>query len=311
MFFKWTFVFILLCLNSLVADQPWCHSGCEASPSFWSSLPDSQCGGVRQSPININPNHLTFDPGLQNLTFRNIDDPNIIKYLSNNGHTVSCVLEYGIVEVIGGGLSHAYTADSIHFHWGGNIWHPGSEHTVESVRYPMEVHLVALKEGWTMEQAKTDPEGIAVFAFFIDVSYSSMYVEAWHTLTSYLLNLTMKGSSVYIVQPLSISDLLGSVDLTKYYRYHGSLTTPACEEVVVWTVFKETNKIRRKLVERFPLTLKYRNTYRMVQKLNGRPVYTSQRVLVASEGHAGSDYAFSRGSLVSILIALSSMLILV
>lgn len=58
----------------------------------------------------------------------------------------------------------------------------------------------------------------------------------------------VSGSSVDIVQPLSISDLLGSVDLTKFYRYQGSLTTPTCDEVVVWTVFEEPIKIRRDLV---------------------------------------------------------------
>ncbi|XP_019906469.1 carbonic anhydrase 9-like [Esox lucius] len=189
------------------------------------------------------------------------------------------------------------------------MWHPGSEHTVESVRYPMEVHLVTLRKGWTLEQAKSDQEGIAVFAFFIDVSENSMHAEAWRHLTSYLLNVTQKASSIDIMQPLSISDLL-DVDLTKFYRYHGSLTTPACEEVVVWTIFKEPIKIQRELVERFPKTLKYGNTYRMVQKLNGRPVYGSQGMSVSPEGHVGNGYTFSSGALPSGLIPLSSLVML-
>uniref|UniRef100_A0A674ADK9 Carbonic anhydrase n=1 Tax=Salmo trutta TaxID=8032 RepID=A0A674ADK9_SALTR len=202
------------------------------------SLPNSQCGGVRQSPINIDTNQLTFDPSLRNLTFSDITNPHSIRFLTNNGHTVSCVLEEGLMEVRGGGLPHGYTAVMMHFHWGGDsLCHPGSEHTVDSVRYPMEIHLVTLKEGLTMEQAKTDPERVAVFGFFIDVR---LYVT---TPSPYV-----SGSSVEIVQPLSISDLLGSVDLTKFYRYQGSLTTPTCDEVVVWTVFEEPIKIRRDLV---------------------------------------------------------------
>uniref|UniRef100_A0AAY5K1X9 Carbonic anhydrase n=1 Tax=Esox lucius TaxID=8010 RepID=A0AAY5K1X9_ESOLU len=260
----------------------------EGSPSFWASLPNSQCGGVRQSPININPNQLRFDPSLRNLTFNNIKNPNIIKYISNNGHTGNIL---GLVHsVAGGGLSHLYTANVIHFHWGGDMWHPGSEHTVESVRYPMEVHLVTLRKGWTLEQAKSDQEGIAVFAFFIDVRSNSLTRD--------------NTSSIDIMQPLSISDLL-DVDLTKFYRYHGSLTTPACEEVVVWTIFKEPIKIQRELVSD-----QYGNTYRMVQKLNGRPVYGSQGMSVSPEGHVGNGYTFSSGALPSGLIPLSSLVML-
>uniref|UniRef100_A0A4W5PA33 Carbonic anhydrase n=1 Tax=Hucho hucho TaxID=62062 RepID=A0A4W5PA33_9TELE len=192
---------------------------------------------VRQSPINIDTNQLTFDPSLHNLTFSDITNPHSIKFLTNNGHTVSCVLEEGLMEVRGGGLPHGYTAVMMHFHWGGNsLYHPGSEHTVDSVRYPMEIHLVTLKEGLTMEQAKTDPERIAVFGFFID--YFSYYSPSPY----------VSGSSVDIMQPLSVSDLLGSVDLTKFYRYQGSLTTPTCDEAVVWTVFQDPIKLRRDLV---------------------------------------------------------------
>uniref|UniRef100_A0A6Q2YUK3 Alpha-carbonic anhydrase domain-containing protein n=1 Tax=Esox lucius TaxID=8010 RepID=A0A6Q2YUK3_ESOLU len=259
----------------------------EGSPSFWASLPNSQCGGVRQSPININPNQLRFDPSLRNLTFNNIKNPNIINVSVR--HIVA-----------GGGLSHLYTANVIHFHWGGDMWHPGSEHTVESVRYPMEQRF------WAEHVILP----INTFIGF-QVSENSMHAEAWRHLTSYLLNVTQKASSIDIMQPLSISDLL-DVDLTKFYRYHGSLTTPACEEVVVWTIFKEPIKIQRELVsdQRFPKTLKYGNTYRMVQKLNGRPVYGSQGMSVSPEGHVGNGYTFSSGALPSGLIPLSSLVML-
>lgn len=56
------------------------------------------------------------------------------------------------------------------------------------------------------------------------------------------------GDSVSIKPGISLDDLLVGVDRTKYYRYLGSLTTPTCNEAVVWTVFKETIKVSKDLV---------------------------------------------------------------
>lgn len=64
----------------------------------------------------------------------------------------------------------------------------------------------------------------------------------------YLFLTFFTASPVNIDSKFSINDLIGNVDLTKYYRYMGSLTTPSCDEAVVWTVFKEPIKIHTNLV---------------------------------------------------------------
>lgn len=50
------------------------------------------------------------------------------------------------------------------------------------------------------------------------------------------------------VDNITIDDLIGNVDLTKFYRYIGSLTTPYCHEAVVWTLFHEPIKVHKDLV---------------------------------------------------------------
>lgn len=56
------------------------------------------------------------------------------------------------------------------------------------------------------------------------------------------------GSEVEVTKEISIDDLLGDVNRHAYYRYNGSLTTPTCDEAVVWTVFKESIKVDQNLV---------------------------------------------------------------
>uniref|UniRef100_A0A8W8N0U2 carbonic anhydrase n=1 Tax=Magallana gigas TaxID=29159 RepID=A0A8W8N0U2_MAGGI len=75
-----------------------------------------------------------------------------------------------------------------------------------------------------------------------------------------------------------------TVNMGKFYRYQGSLTTPTCDESVTWTVFAEPLSMSesqlatfRTLYEDTTTTKQMVNNYRPPLALNGRSVhlYTS------------------------------------
>lgn len=53
--------------------------------------------------------------------------------------SVKVVFKAGRLSVSGGGLSGVYDGLQFHLHWGNLSSGPGSEHTVDGKRYPMEV----------------------------------------------------------------------------------------------------------------------------------------------------------------------------
>lgn len=266
---------LCLCWGLTDASDDWCYTGCDHSPSHWADLDGAFCGGDRQSPIDIVRSHVKTDEHLGNFTFVNFSSREVFHSIVFTGHTVKVNLEKNTVEVHDGGLNGTYVAAQFHFHWGQSEMHPGSEHLVDGTRFPMEMHVVTLKEGLNTTQALADPEGIAVLAFLIQRSTNITKSEPWVNLTSHL---TDSKDAVNLTDAISISDLIGDVDLTKFYRYKGSLTTPSCNEVVVWTVFAEPVHVHADLLDLFPTQTSLTNAYRPTQPLNGRHIHASPAV---------------------------------
>uniref|UniRef100_A0A3Q2X2V9 Carbonic anhydrase n=1 Tax=Haplochromis burtoni TaxID=8153 RepID=A0A3Q2X2V9_HAPBU len=216
------------------------------TPPSWHLLPGSHCSGTYQSPININTNNVVPDSNLD--AFFLYKSKSMIVIFSSfvlKQLPVKCVLVRNLMEVSGGGLGHDYTILEFHFHWGDTSdTSEGSEHTVNSIRYPMEMHIVSKRKDLTLDQALQAPDGLAVLGFFIETHPTSALTSktnAWKKLTSYR-------TTVKVTDDISIDDLLGDVNRHEYYRYSGSLTTPLCSEAVVWTIFKESINVDLNLV---------------------------------------------------------------
>ena len=82
-------------------------------------------------------------------------------------------------------------------------------------------------------------------------------------LVSQLNQVTQDGKEVNLTLLIPFFEIIPA-QTTSFYRYNGSLTTPACNQIVIWTVFnnrftcqKITRKIRQVLFARDFLNIYY------------------------------------------------------
>ncbi|KAM9336751.1 carbonic anhydrase XVb [Symphorus nematophorus] len=266
------------CASDAVA---WCYHESQCNASTWPTIAPNFCNGSRQSPINIVSASAEGNPNLTAFTFTNYNSPTAMEKIENTGKTIKVTLNSG-VQISGGDLSEAYDSLQFHLHWGNGSSVPGSEHTVDGKQYPMELHIVNAKSSYNgnTSLAIADSTGLAALGFFIEVASGDATgtPESWKNLTSYLANITNAGESATITPGISLDDLLEGVNRTKYFRYLGSLTTPNCNEAVVWTVFKETIKVSKDLIDLFSTTLHVTNSSSPLMVNVFRPVQPALKV---------------------------------
>uniref|UniRef100_A0A3Q4AD87 Carbonic anhydrase n=1 Tax=Mola mola TaxID=94237 RepID=A0A3Q4AD87_MOLML len=258
-------------INSIIAQvtkytfppSEWCYHDGNCSYEKWPELFPKYCNGTRQSPININSSKAQSSSELTAFTFTNFNSTTALKKIENTGKTVKVTFNSG-VQVSGGNLPETYDALQFHLHWGNGSTTRGSEHTVDGTFYPMELHIVTLKSSFNgnTTQGVADSQGLAALGFFIDImdGDATDSPDSWRTLTSYLTNITNTSDYANITSALSLDDLLSGPNREKYFRYLGSLTTPACNEAVIWTVFKEPIKVSKNLIDLFSTTVRIGNT---------------------------------------------------
>ncbi|GAA6111049.1 carbonic anhydrase 4-like [Tachysurus ichikawai] len=101
----------------------------------------------------------------------------------------------------------------------------------------MELHIVHMKQIYkTLDAALKDPTGVAVLGYFYEESKSEN--KKYNGLIQALKKVELSKTNTSLTG-ISLSNLISSEEnMTKYYRYEGSLTTPYCAEAVVWTVFE-------------------------------------------------------------------------
>ncbi|XP_051627657.1 carbonic anhydrase 3-like isoform X2 [Manacus candei] len=190
--------------------------------------------GDKQSPIEINSKDVQHDSSLP--TWHASYDPGAAKTILNNGRTCRVVFDDTFDRSVlrGGPLTGAYRLRQLHLHWGSSDDH-GSEHVIDGVKYAAELHMVHWnpKHG-NFAGALKQPDGVAVIGIFLKVGKTPK--PEMKRILEEIDNIKTKGKEA----PFQHFD--PSILFPKsrdYWTYHGSFTTPPCEECITWILLRE------------------------------------------------------------------------
>lgn len=187
--------------------------------------------------------------------------------IKNNQHTVEMTLGGGMW-IIGGDLPAQYEAVQLHLHWSDGKDN-GSEHSIDGRHFAMEMHIVHKKMS-SSDNEQDSKDKFAVLAFMIEVG--DKVHKGFQPLVEALSSIS-KPHSTSTVRESSVQDMLPPSDkMSNYFRYHGSLTTPNCDETVIWTVYKQPIKIHKDQFLEFSKSLYYDEDQKLNMKDNVRPV---------------------------------------
>lgn len=148
----------------------------------------------------------------------------------------------------------------------------------------MELHIVSHNQRYrNFTEAVQNKQGVSVLGVLFHVS---------DQINPLLKNILDSAEAVKdaafqsneIKAPFSPVQLLPN-DRSSYFRYEGSLTTPSCDEAVIWTVLDHTVPFAITQIERFKQVKDVdgallTHNFRQLQRLNSRPlVYVRDELL--------------------------------
>ena len=207
--------------------------------------------GLIQSPVNILTSKSQSKP--HEIWFSGGRDQGAAK-VSNTGHSVQLDFEPGLTTKFDG---KTYDFKQCHFH-------TPSEHQVDGVTFPMEMHCVHLLP----QAAGADgPPQYLVAAFLFKMGSENVFISEFlrqipkETATADL----KKGEPVYVED---LFEELG--EKPHYFAYSGSLTTPPYTETVKWLVLDHVFEASPEQIR--TINELEGNNARHVQAMHGRSV---------------------------------------
>lgn len=238
---SWVLIFIQLLLQVTGCcggwEEWWTYDGI-SGPTYWGLVNPkwSLCNkGKRQSPINIDPSSLLFDP---NLRLLHVDKHRVSGQIVNTGRSIILTVDNTTKEHVNireGPLSYRYQFEEIHLHFGIRD-DGGSEHNINSYAFPAEIQLIGFNSYLysNMSEALHKAQGIVGVALLLqlgDLSNPELRI-----LTDQLARIKYRGQQAP-VKNISIRGLLP--DTEYYMTYEGSITRPGCHETVTWIILNK------------------------------------------------------------------------
>jgi carbonic anhydrase len=208
--------------------------------------------GFEQSPINIISN--ANAEGKHNITLYFKDDVNKIE---NLGHTIQLDFAEGST-IIQDDTTFAFK--QCHFH-------TPSEHLIDGMTFPMEMHIVNIMPN---EDKNATPQYLVIGVLFKEGKENKFIAD--------FLNAIPKeehASGELKAGSVKLADLFGAIPKEikgHYYNYRGSLTTPPYTETVRWYIAKHIFEASAAQIE--AINKVEGNNARHVQALYGRTIAT-------------------------------------